>query len=85
MTVAVSTVDMAARPTISVCTSCYGAEALLTDLEELAGYAGVRVRGSGCMGACGCGPNVVVETPPATGGAAAAASKQGGYEMVCCC
>ena len=68
----------AAAHTISVCMSCGGAPATLCDLEELAMYCtgGVAVCETSCLGACGAGPNVVVESAPAEG------EWQGAMELV---
>ena len=61
--VAEPTTMAAASASISVCTSCGGSQATLSDLEDLCSYVGIEARPSGCMGACGSGPNIIVTTP----------------------
>eukprot|EP00927_Polykrikos_kofoidii_P021112 TRINITY_DN20102_c0_g1_i1.p1 TRINITY_DN20102_c0_g1~~TRINITY_DN20102_c0_g1_i1.p1 ORF type:complete len:765 (+),score=114.72 TRINITY_DN20102_c0_g1_i1:232-2295(+) len=52
--------------TVSVCSSCHGSRALLADLEDLSAHIQDRVRVClvNCLGACGRGPNCLVDTPP---------------------
>jgi tetratricopeptide (TPR) repeat protein len=52
---------------VSVCATCQGADAALSDIEELNLWYGVRVESSGCMGACGAGPNAAICGPPTAG------------------
>lgn len=50
----------AERPAVrlSVCSSCMGSKTLLSDLEDICSWVDiVQPRSTGCLGACGMGPN----------------------------
>ena len=47
-------------PVLQPCLTCAGSDALISDLEELAPFAGVSFEPSGCLGRCGSGPNCLV-------------------------
>ena len=55
--------EQAEQPTVrlSVCSSCEGSRTLLSDLEDLCPWVqgAVEPRATGCLGACGRGPNAI--------------------------